>query len=372
MTTFDQACPLVGVEEEYLLVDPETRAARPESAAVVAKATTELGERVGTEITRYQVEAKTEPCTDLAELAEQLRLMRAAVAEAAAGEGARAVASGTVVLGDVVPPLITDHPRYGVGIANYRSIHDEQSICAGHVHVHLPDRERAVLTANHLRPWLPVLIALLANSPFWAGRVTGYACWRTLCWGKWPVAGPPPYFASAAEYDETVARLTEAKVLVDPGTIFWDVRPSARLPTLEVRVTDVPATAEESVLLAALVRGLVVAALDRVDAGDPGPRLRDELLRAAYWQAARDGMDGNGIDPVTGRLASAAERADALLRYVRPALERTGDLKLVESRLARLAVVGTGAARQLAAHARRGSPADVVDHLVETLSGGLG
>ncbi|GAA0971445.1 glutamate--cysteine ligase [Acrocarpospora macrocephala] len=368
---FDAACPLVGVEEEYLVVDPETREAAPRSAAVVARAAAALGEQVGTEITRYQVEAKTRPCARTAELETQLRQMRAAVASAAADEGLRVVASGTAVLGDVVPPLITENPRYGIGIANYRSLHDEQSICAGHVHVHLPDRERAVLVSNHLRPWLPTLIALMANSPLWCGRDTGYASWRTLCWGKWPVAGPPPYFTSAAEYDEVIAQLTEAKVLVDPGTIFWDIRPSARLPTLEVRVTDVPATAGESALLGAIVRALVVTALERVERGDPGPRIRGELLRASYWQAARDGLAGDAIDPVSGRLLPASAQVDALLALLRPALEETGDLDLVVERVARLHVVGTGAARQAVVHARRGSAADVVDELVRDFSGQL-
>ncbi|OUC96005.1 carboxylate-amine ligase [Streptosporangium minutum] len=364
---FDALCPLVGVEEEYLVVDPSTRAVAPEAAAVLERATAELGEQVSTEITRFQVEAKTSPCADISELEGRLRRMRSAMAAAARAGGLAVVASGTPVLGEVVPPPITDHPRYEVGIGTYRALHDEQSICAGHVHVHLPDRERAVLVSNHLRPWLPVLIALMANSPFWAGRDTGYASWRTLSWGKWPVAGPPPYFASLAEFEELIGTLTEAGVLVDPGTIFWDIRPSARLPTLEIRVTDVPATAEESALLAAVVRALVVVSLERVESGDPGPRLSAELLRAAYWQAARDGLEGRGIDPLTGRLVPAAELCEALLRHIGPSLERTGDLETVTVRLKRLRAAGSGAARQRAAHDRRGRPADVVDHLIEHL-----
>ncbi|MDP9864461.1 MULTISPECIES: carboxylate-amine ligase [Streptosporangium] len=364
---FDALCPLVGVEEEYLVVDPVTRAVAPRAAAVVERAAAELGEQVGTEITRFQVEAKTLPCAGISELEGQLRRMRAAVSAAARDGGLAVVASGTPVLGEVVPPPITDHPRYGVGIGTYRALHDEQSICAGHVHVHLPDRERAVLVSNHLRPWLPVLIALMANSPFWTGRDTGYASWRTLSWGKWPVAGPPPYFASLAEFEELIGTLTDTGVLVDPGTIFWDVRPSARLPTLEVRVSDVPATAEESALLAAVVRGLVVVSLERVERGDPGPPLSAELLRAAYWRAARDGLDGHGVDPLTGRLVPAAELCETLLRHIRPALERTGDLETVAGRLERLRAAGTGAARQRAAHDRRGRPADVVDHLIDHL-----
>ncbi|GAA4185920.1 glutamate--cysteine ligase [Streptosporangium oxazolinicum] len=370
---FNATRPLVGVEEEYLVVDPLTREVSPRAAEVIAQAARELGERTSTEITRFQVEAKTPPYAGISGLEEQVRHMRAAMAAAAGEHGLAVVASGTPVLGDVVPPLITDHPRYGVGIATYRSLHDEQTICAGHVHVHLPDREAAVLVSNHLRPWLPVLIAMMANSPMWAGRDTGYASWRTLCWGKWPVAGPPPYFSSLAEFDELVGRLTEAGVLVDPGTIFWDIRPSSRLPTLEIRVTDVPATAEEAGLLAAVVRALVVTALGRVTASDPGPRLSAELLRAAYWQAARDGLEGHGISPVTGELLATGDLLDALVRYSRPALEETGDLEMVTERLAWLRAVGTGAARQRAALAVRGRHADVVDYLVrQTTSGGVG
>ncbi|MEV7970196.1 glutamate--cysteine ligase [Sphaerisporangium sp. NPDC088356] len=364
---FDAVCPLMGVEEEYLVVDPSTREVAPMAASVVRRAGAELGDLVGAEITRFQVEAKTAPCAGVSELEDQLRRMRSAVAAAAREEGLAVVASGTPVLGDVVPPPITDDPRYGVGIANYRGLHDEQSICAGHVHVHLPDRERAVLVSNHLRPWLPVLIAMMSNSPFWTGRDTGYASWRTLCWGKWPVAGPPPYFASLSEYDELVGALTDSGALVDPGTIFWDIRPSARLPTLEVRVTDVPATAEESALLAAVVRALVVVSLERVERGDPGAPLSAERLRVAYWRAARDGLDGHGIDPVAGELRPAADLLSVLLRHIRPALEETGDLDMVTRRLRRLRVAGTGAARQRAAHDRRGRVADVVDHLVEHL-----
>ncbi len=365
---YDPACPLVGVEEEYLVVDPVTRDAVPQAPAVVARAAATLGERVCAEITKFQVEAKTPPCTRASDLDGHLRRMRWEVAAAARAVGLAVVASGTPVLGDVVPPPITDHPRYGTGIVTYRALHDEQSICAGHVHVHLPDREHAVLVSNHLRPWLPVLIAMMANSPLWAGRDTGYASWRTLCWGRWPVAGPPPYFGSLAEFGELTGALTAAGALVDVGTIFWDIRPSARLPTLEVRGCDVPGTAWESTLLAAVVRALVTVALARVRRGDPGPRLSGELLRVAYWRAARDGLDGHGIDPVSGDLVPAAELAETLLRHIRPALAQTGDLNTVIGGLARLAAMGTGAARQRAVYARRGRAADVVDHLIGVMA----
>ncbi|MFC5827009.1 carboxylate-amine ligase [Nonomuraea insulae] len=359
-TPFDPLCPLMGVEEEYLVVDPRTREVTPRAGLVVERAAEELGERVCTEITQFQVEAKTPPCAGPAELERELRHMRAVVSAAAEAVGLAVVASGTPVLGDAVPPPITEHPRYDLGIANYRALHDEQAICAGHVHVHLPDRERAVLVCNHLRPWLPALIALMANSPFWAGRDTGYAGWRILSWSKWPVAGPPPYLESLDDFERLVAALTESGALVDPATIFWDARPSLRLPTVEVRVTDVPATAGESVLLALVVRALVTVSLRRVEAGDPGPRVPAELLRVAYWRAARDGLDGHGVDPFTGRQVPVAEVVDGLLEHIRPALADSGDLETVTLGLRWLREAGGGAARQRAA----GAAEDVVDDLV--------
>jgi carboxylate-amine ligase len=230
--------------------------------------------------------------------------------------------------------------------------------------VELPERERALMVSNHLRPYLPALIALTANSPYWAERDTGYASWRTVAFGRWPVAGPPPYFTSVAHYDEIVATLHEVGAVVDMGTVFWDIRPSAHLPTLEIRTADVPMTAEESALTAALVRALVVRSLHAVDAGDPGPVVPAEIMRLAYWRAARDGLGGHGIDVPTGRLAPAAELAEGLLEAARPALEEHGDLDLVTGWFRTLLDGGDGATRQRRAAQRRGRLADAVDHLI--------
>lgn len=356
--------PRFGVEEEFLVVDPVTRAAVPRAEAVLNRATTTLGGRVSGEITKLQLETRTLPCHSLGELLAQLIEARELLSSAAEAEGLRIVATGTPVLGQVVPPPITEGPRQDRGIATFRGLHDEQSVCAMHVHVEVPDRERAVLVSNHLRPYLPTIIALAANSPYWAERDTGYASWRTVAWGRWPVAGPPPYFTSAAHYDELVGVLLEAGGLVDKGTIFWDIRPSSHYPTLEVRAADVPMTAEESALLAALVRALVASVTPAVDRGDPGPVIAGELMRLAYWRAARDGLDGDGIDVYTGRPVPAADLAAGLLQAVRPALEEHGDLDLVTGWLRTLVGAGDGAARQRRVATRQGHLAAVVDHLI--------
>jgi carboxylate-amine ligase len=356
--------PRFGVEEEFLLVDPLTRTVAPWAAAVLDRVRPVLGDRVSGELTKFQLETKSLPCQNYGELLGQLTVAREQLAAAAAAEGLRIVASGTPVLGAFVPPPITEGARQDRGNANFRGLHDEQSICALHVHVETRDREQAVLVSNHLRQYLPTLIALTANSPYWAERDTGYASWRTMNWSRWPVAGPPPRFTSAAHYDELVAIMLAGDGLVDEGTIFWDIRPSARFPTLEVRVADVPITAEESALVAVLVRALVMVAAAAVDNGDPGPVIQGELLRLAYWRAARDGLDGCGIDVHTGRPVPAAELAERLLQAASPALADQGELDDVTGWLRSLVQDGAGAARQRAAAAKRGRLTDVVDHLI--------
>lgn len=358
----DGGAPRFGVEEEFLVVDARTRAPAPEAATVIARARERLGDRVDGEITKLHVETRTAPCHTAADLGDQLAEGRAEVARAAEADGLRVVATGTPVVGRAVPPPITEGPRQDRGTATFRGLHDELGICAVHVHVELPDRDRAVRVSNHLRPYLPTLIALTANSPHWDERDTGYASWRTVIWHRWPVAGPPPVFASAAHYDDVVGTLLEAGAMVDTGTLFWDIRLSAHQPTLEVRVADVPPTAEESTAFAALVRALVVTAGAAVDRGEPAPDVAPELMRLAYWRAARDGMGGHGVDLPGGRLLPAAELAGRLVETARPALAAFGDLDRVGDWLAALAAEGDGATRQRRAAA--GGLVAAVDHLV--------
>ncbi|MGN9909065.1 carboxylate-amine ligase [Phytohabitans sp. LJ34] len=358
----DGGAPRFGVEEEFLVVDAETRVIAPEAARVIARARERLGDRVGGEITKLQVETRTAPCHTAADLHGQLAEGRAELAAAAAAEGLRVVATGTPVVGRAAPPPITEGPRQDRGTATFRGLHDELGICAVHVHVEVPDRDRAVRVGNHLRPHLPVLITLTANSPYWDERDTGYASWRTVTWHRWPVAGPPPVFASAAHYDDVVGTMLDAGAMVDIGTLFWDIRLSARQPTLEVRVADVPPTAEESAAFAALVRGLVVTAGAAVDRGEPAPEVAPELMRLAYWRAARDGIAGHGVDLPGGRLVPAIELAERLVESARPALAAFGDLDRVRDWLGRLAAEGDGATRQRRAAA--GGLTAAVDHLV--------
>ncbi|ASU81670.1 glutamate--cysteine ligase [Nocardiopsis gilva YIM 90087] len=354
----------VGVEEEYLLVDPVTREVSSHGPRVVAQASSGLGDRVSTELTRYQVEARTEPHTAMEGLGEQIRSMRASVARAAGRHGLRIISSGAPILGQSLPPPFSDGPRYAQSVATFRALDDEQTACACHIHIGMPDLDRTLQVSNHMRPWIPVLIALMANSPYWAGRDTGYASWRTMTLARWPVAGPPPYFESPAHFDDLIGRVIEAGAILDRAGLYWDIRPSNHVPTLEVRVADAPVTADDTLLLSAVVRGMVATALTAIDAGEPAPHPKPEILRGACWRAARDGLTGQSVDLSTGRLIPAAARVDQLLTWILPALRDQGSLALVSDGWSRLRASGNGADRQRVAYRRRISLSDVVDHLI--------
>ncbi|MFF9867402.1 glutamate--cysteine ligase [Streptomyces sp. NPDC013953] len=358
--------PTIGVEEEFLLVDPVTRSAAAAGTRVVARVPPALAERVSGEFTEYQVEGKTPPCSRLDDLRGELLRVRAGLAAAARAEGLRLCASGTPVIGgDGGRTDIGRHPRYRAGAEQYRAMLDDFAVCAFHAHVHLPDRETAVLTGNHLRPWLPLLIAMTANSPFHQGRDTGYASWRSVIRGRFPCLGPPPYAESLEDHDRLAAAMAAAEAMLEPGMPFWDVRPNPRLPTLEVRAMDVLSGVDDTVAVTALIRALVATAVQRVADGDPGPRTGAELLRAACWRAARDGWSGHGVDALTGRVLPSSAQAARLVEHVRPALRAYGDEDEVRAFLRRLALRGSGAERQRARLAAGPGLGAVVDGLVE-------
>jgi carboxylate-amine ligase len=238
----------------------------------------------------------------------------------------------------------------------------EQGICGCHVHVQVPDRAAAIHASNWLRPWLPPLLALSANSAVYRDADTGYASWRSVLWRRWPAAGPPPFFTSPEDYDRTVRMLVDTGVILDKDMIYWDVRPSADFPTVEVRVADVPATVAETVLLATLIRAAVMTALEAHSQGDDVDRLPPAALRAAYWKAAHDGLSGRTLDLIAGRGAvPAREQLDALVQRVRPALDALGEYDRVTEELDRIATQGNGAMRQLRAWRKRGEVMDVIE-----------
>jgi carboxylate-amine ligase len=353
--------PTLGVEEEFLLVDPATG----EPVAVnraVARHASERGVKLQLELTSCQIETNSDVVGGSAELRRQLTRLRRITGEAAE-------ASGAQLLAVALPPTrpfefpITDTPRYRE-IADKFGMVAEEGICGAHVHVSVPSRELAVRVSNRLRPWLPLLLALTANSAIYRNSDTRYASWRSIVWARWPSAGPPPHFDSVDEYDGLVDMLRRAGAALDDGMVYWDIRASAKFPTVEVRVADVPATVDETVLLATLVRASVMTALDDERRGEPTLPLSPHALKAAYWKSARDGLEGDAVDLLESHaLLPARELLERLVEHVRPALEDLGDYDMARDELARVLEHGNGATRQRRAWRQRRDVTDVVAEL---------
>lgn len=362
------APPTFGVEEEFFVVDPRTRRIVSRAPDLLARA--RMSDRLCGEFTRVQVEANSPVCGDAADARRFLRAARRELARAADVAGLAVVASGTPVLGDPASADVSDGARYADIAAHFGALRESHVVCGCHVHVGVPDRGSALLAAGRLRRWLPFLVAMSANSPFQNGRDTGHASWRTVAWNRLPSAGPPPSLRSLADHERAVRALADAGAILDRHMVYWDVRLSDHLPTLEIRVGDVAATAEEALLFATLTRGLATRVLTDVEHGVPAPEVGDTALRAALWRASRDGLEGVVPDPLTGESLPAAVAMDRLLAAALPGLLDNGDADLAADLLDRLRGRGSGAARQRAAHDRRGRFTDVVDHLIDhTLEG---
>lgn len=347
----------LGVEEEYLLLDQASglpvSAAEEVCKAAGLQAALSSAE-VQRELLRAQLEVATPVCESLDEVGGHLLRLRHALGEAAEQVGCRLVATAAAPYSMDGPIEITDTPRYRGLYQDAPQLVDEQLINGMHVHVGVPDRATGVAVLNQLRPWLPVLVAMSANSPFWRGRDTGFASWRTVVFGRWPVSGPPPAFAGASDYDRRVRALVTGGVIRDIRQIYWQVRLSERYPTVEVRASDVQLRVEDAVMLAGLVRGLAQTAIWNHEAGETVPRALPEVVAGAAWHAARYGLEGSLIS-TEGTPVSARDAARELLQHVRPALAEYGDLMEVSGLVEQVLSEGNGSHRQRRVLAESGS-----------------
>jgi carboxylate-amine ligase len=342
----------IGVEEELLLVDPETG-----RVTAVAQQAVRAEPEVEAELYLQQMESQTPPVATLSEMAGELRRERQGLVDAAEAAGAAAVAGGTPELA-MEAVAFTPTDRYRRIADEYGELAGSALACATHVHVDVTPDE-AVRVVDGIAPWLPALLALSANSPYWQGRDTGHASWRSQLWSRWPSYGTGQAFGDRATYDEVAARLVDWGAGLDPGMVYLPARLSPKYPTVEVRVADVCTELGDTLLVAALARGLVATAA----ATEPSPPWRSELVRASTWRAARCGIADRLVHPATLDLAKADDVVDALVTHVTPALEEHGDVNTVRDLLAALRARGTGATAQRRTFEKHGDLAEVVHDL---------
>lgn len=343
-----------GVEEELLLVDATSLDLLPRGAWLAERSPAAWGgeHEFTTELQQEQVEVVSPPRRTLREQVETIRRGRALADAAVAEVGGRIVALPTApgpVDPHVVPKERLERVRERFGLTALETL-----TCGFHVHVQVYSREEGVAIIDRIRVWLPTLLALSANSPFWGGRDSGFASYRYQVWSRWPTAGPPGYFGNAGAYDRLLSALLATGVPLDIAMIHFDARLSARHPTVEVRVADVCLTSEQAAVIAALVRALGETAAREWRAGvtpDPVPL---PLLRAWSWWASFHGVDSELIDPGTGRPTAAREVVGQLLEQVRPVLREYGEEEDVSGVLAEILAGASGARRQREVFARQG------------------
>lgn len=319
---------------------------------------------VAQELFLHQIETATNPSDSLADVGDEVRRTRRSAGTAARAAGAAMVATATPVLGDV-DVRVTPKTRYQRIVDEYGEIGRHAIVGGMHIHVDVGGDDEAVGVLDRIRPWLPVILAISANSPFWRGVDTGYASWRAQVWGRWPSAGPAESFGDFAGYRAATQALIDSGAALDPGMLYLDARLAASYPTVEIRVADVCTEVEDVVLVAALCRALVETATRSWRSGEPAPDWRSDLLRAAHWRAARVGMSGRLVDPVRRSLAPARAVVEGLIGHTREALRESGDVEAVEDAVERLLARGAGAARQRAVAEATGSLEAVVSDLRE-------
>ena len=362
----------VGVEEELLLVDVHSGKPRSVASQVIAATDGETVPGAGeggveAELQRYMVETQSSVASELADVEEELRQWRRVVASAAreAGAGVAAIATAPVA----GTGLISRAPRYERMAERFGPTAQEVLTCGCHVHVGVDSDEEGIAAIDRIRIWLPVILAMSANSPFYDGRDTGYASYRSQLWMRWPSAGPTDTFGTADAYHEVVRSMVQSGVLFDDGMIYFDARLSRRYPTVEIRVADVCVDLEDTLLVAALCRALVETAAAEAARGDPVPQMPTSLLRLAVWRAGHDGVGGVLVDPVSRRPRPWIEVMRELVIHVHDALEGFGDIERVEVGIDRLTRTGTGATAQRRTFAKTGQLLDVVVEAVRRTAG---
>ncbi len=352
----------LGVEEEFHLVDAATRRLSPRAAQLLQ--TLDNAHFVA-ELQRCVVEVNSSVTDDLESMRRELAARRRTLVAAAAELGLAVVASGMVPIAVPAELDVTSTPRYRRMLADYQLLTREQLICGAQVHVDVVDRDEAVDVSNRVAPYLPTLLALSASSPFWAdGSDTGYASARALVWQRWPTNALTSLAGNAEEFDELVGSLLASEIITDPGMVYFDVRPSAHISTLELRICDSSPSVDTVVLIAGIFRALVEREAERRRAGEPVRAFSPILGRAAIWRAARSGLEGDLVDIHRRANRPAPHVVRDLLASLRPQLEANGDWRLVSELGENALRAGSSAARQRRARRRRGRLTDVVDLLI--------
>ncbi len=361
----------IGIEEEYQTIDPQTRDLRSHiHAELLAKGKMLLQERVKPEMHQSVVEVGTSVCNNIKEAKAEVKTLRRNIIRLANENGLRLASVATHPFSDWRTQEINPDERYKNIVEDMQLVARANLIFGLHVHIGIEDRETAIHMMNHARYFLPHLLALSTNSPFWLGMDTGLKSYRCKVFDKFPRTNIPDYFPSWGEYENFIKLLIKTNCIDNAKKIWWDIRPHPFFNTIEFRVCDIPMRVEETIALAALIQA-TVAKLYKLHASNQGFRLyRRALIMENKWRASRYGLDGKLID--FGKQTEVPAR-DLILEYldfvddVVDELDSREELEYIHTMLAR----GSGADRQLRVYRETGDLKKVVDYIIEETEAGL-
>jgi glutamate---cysteine ligase / carboxylate-amine ligase len=361
----------IGIEEEYQTIDPETRDLRSHiQAEILQKGQLILQERVKAEMHQSVVEVGTGICQNIKEAKAEVKLLRRHIVHLAKDNGLRLASVATHPFSDWRTQDINPDARYKNIVEDMQLVARANLIFGLHVHIGIEDRETAIHMMNHARYFLPHLLALSTNSPFWLGMNTGLKSYRCKVFDKFPRTNIPDYFPSWGEYENFIKLLIKTNCIDNAKKIWWDIRPHPFFNTIEFRVCDIPMRLEETIAIAALIQA-TVAKLYKLHTANQGFRLyRRALIMENKWRASRYGMDGKMID--FGKQIEVPTR-DLIREYLEfvddvvDELDSRAEIEYIYTMLEQ----GSGADRQLRVYNDTGDLKKVVDYIIEETEVGL-
>jgi glutamate---cysteine ligase / carboxylate-amine ligase len=363
----------IGIEEEFQMVDRQTGQLSPSIHTILEKGRPLLGEKIKPEIQQIIVEVASDIFSDMAVARVETRNVRAKLARLMEEEGLALVSAGTHPSATWVEEMGAGYERYAELAEEFRDLRRSTLIFGLHIHIGgIEDCEIGYALMNQARTWLPHLLALSANSPFWAGRFTGFKSYRAVAWKSFPRSGVPDLFPSWKDFDSYVQSLVKTKRINNGRSIWWDIRPHPFLKTIEFRIFDMPATIEDTLAIAALCQALVAKLMWLYKRNMRTHVLARHFIEENKWHAMRDGLDAEVIDFVQQRHLSMRDAISELLDFVDDVLDDLGSRYEINYLHALLDNPrGTGADRQIAIYQQTGNVDAVTEFLVQQTIEGL-
>ena len=360
----------LGIEEEFQLIDPETRELRSHIQQIIEDGKTILQEQLKAELHQSIVELGTSICNNARGAREEVIRLRSGLAALAETQGLKIASAGTHPFSHWMDQLITRHDRYATIVKDMQQIARACLVFGLHVHVGIPDREEAIDAMNQARYFLPHLYALSVNSPFWLGQNTGLKAYRQMIFERFPRTGIPDAFDSLSEYEDYLELLVSTNCIDNAKKIWWDIRLHPFFDTIEFRICDAQSRVDDTIALAALMQTIVVKLLKLRRQNVSFRNYPRRLIDENRWRAGRYGLDGKLIDFGRKREMEERELLHEMLQFLAEEVEELGNQREIEH-IERIIREGTGADRQLAVWERTQDMRAVVDQIVAETNEGL-